>query len=125
MSISLSPVPADGSALLAAARWLEGLVQGPVATTVALLAIASTGLMMLTGRLPVRRGLAAVLGCFILFGAPAIARGIMGAAPAVANPEPLPLPAIVTFTAPTFTPPPPPPPPPVNHDPYAGASITR
>ena len=72
--------PNEGSSLLAAAQWLEALVQGPLAVTLAVLAVAATGLMMLSGRLAVRRGLVVTLGCFVLFGAPAIARGLFASA---------------------------------------------
>jgi hypothetical protein len=74
--------------------------------------------MMLSGRLPVRRGLVVTLGCFILFGAPAIARGIMGSATALAGPQP------VVRDDPTLSPPPSPISPAVD-DPYAGASVSR
>lgn len=124
MSMALGPASSESSALLAAARWLEVLVQGPAATTLAVLAIAATGLMMLTGRLPARRGLVVTLGCFVLFGAPALARGVMGAATTVADAEPVAVPQPAAFTAPVFSPPPPPAPP-AAADPYAGASIIR
>lgn len=64
------------SALVDAANWIEGFVQGPIASSIAALAIAALGFSMLRGRLPIRRGLSAVVGCSILFGAPVIARGL-------------------------------------------------
>lgn len=124
MSVAIGTALNESSALLAAARWLEALAQGPAATTLAILAVAVTGLMMLTGRLPVRRGLVVTLGCFVLFGAPALARGIMGTATTVADAEPFAVPQPAAFTAPVFGPPPPPAPP-VAADPYAGASVIR
>lgn len=123
VSVALGPASNEASALLAAARWLEALMQGPAATTLAVLAVAATGLMMLGGRLPIRRGLVVTLGCFVLFGAPAIARGIMKSAAGAAEPVPAAIPPMA------FTPPPPSPPsqpaPPAMVDPYAGASIMR
>lgn len=124
MTLVAGPATNEASSLLAAAHWVESLVQGPAATILAVLAVAATGLMMLTGRLPVRRGLAVTLGCFVLFGAPAIARGIVESAVAIADSEPTAPTSSVAFAAPAFSPPPPPAPP-ANADPYAGASISR
>lgn len=67
----------QGSALLAAANWTAQLVLGTLGTTLALLAVAILGLRMLSGRVSPRDGLQIILGCFVLFGAPAIAAGIM------------------------------------------------
>jgi type IV secretory pathway VirB2 component (pilin) len=64
----------------AAAEWLQGTLLGPIATSVALIAVASIGLLMLNGRVPLRRGVAVISGCFILFGAPAIAAGLVALA---------------------------------------------
>jgi type IV secretory pathway VirB2 component (pilin) len=70
----------SGASVIAnATKWIEGALLGQIATTLAVLALAGLGFAMLTGRLPVRRGLLAVLGCFVLFGAPVIARGILSA----------------------------------------------
>jgi type IV secretory pathway VirB2 component (pilin) len=120
--VSVAPATSSDSALLSAAQWLDGLVQGPAAMTLAVLAVAATGLLMLNGRLPVRRGLTVVLGCFIMFGAPAIARGLLSSTAAISGqpveqvpPEP-PNPQLE------------PPNPPTSHagdDPYAGASVAR
>lgn len=110
--------PGGSSALVGAVIWLQGTVLGTVATIVAILAVASVGLMMLTGRISVRRGATVVLGCFILFGASTIAAGIRsfaggdGAEADAAEPPP-----------PPPAPPPLPPPPPAVNDPYAGASV--
>jgi type IV secretion system protein VirB2 len=56
--------------------WLQGTLLGSVATTLAVIAIASVGFMMLTGRMNWRAGAGVVMGCFILFSAPSIAAGI-------------------------------------------------
>ena len=108
----------DGSGVVVAALdWLQGTLLGTVATSVAVIAVAWVGLMMLAGRASVRHGLNVIAGCFILFGAATIAAGIRasvaGAGPvaeAVPPPPPAPPPAL-------------PPPPPANSDPYAGASV--
>jgi type IV secretion system protein VirB2 len=60
--------------------WLEGTLLGTLATTVAVIAVSWVGMLMLAGRLEIRRGLVTILGCFILFGASAIAGGIQAVA---------------------------------------------
>ena len=115
------PIANDGSALLGAAQWIEGLIQSPATIAIAVLAVAAMGLSMLTGRLPVRRGLTVTLGCFILLGAPAIARGIVASVGTVVGVEPAPAAELAT---PVFNPPPNPAQPAVE-DPYAGASVAR
>jgi type IV secretion system protein VirB2 len=47
--------------------WLQGTILGTFTTIVAILAVASVGLKMLSARLSVRRGTTVVLGCSILF----------------------------------------------------------
>lgn len=68
------------SVLVDAVSWLAELLSGSLGIVIAILAVALVGFGMLQGRLPLRAGLRVVLGCFILFGAPAIARGLAGAA---------------------------------------------
>lgn len=114
----------DGNALLRAAQWIESLVQGPLVVSIAILAIAAIGFSMLSGRISAPRGLTIVLGCFVVFGAPAIAHGIASAASKVAGESSLEPPIEVVRSEPQFTPPPPSPPP-VNADPYAGASVVQ
>lgn len=72
-------IPSDPGVLIPAAQWLEAALLGSVATALATLAIACCGLLMLTGRLELRRGMIVVLGCFILFGARTMASGFLGA----------------------------------------------
>lgn len=84
---------------------------------IAILAVAGIGLAMLQGRVSVRSGLRVAIGCFILFGAPAIAQELMGlvrrnAGPALIEVQPASPPLIAV-----------PAPPPPNPDPYAGASV--
>jgi type IV secretory pathway VirB2 component (pilin) len=114
--------PNQGSSLLAAAQWLEGLVQGPLAVALAVIAVAATGLMMLSGRLAIRRGLVATLGCFVLFGAPAIARGFFASATSLAGSNELVVPKFETASPPL---PAPQAGKPQIADPYAGASVDR
>jgi type IV secretory pathway VirB2 component (pilin) len=111
--------PAGASVLVAAVSWLQQTILGTVATTIAIIAVASVGLSMLNGRVSVRYGMTVLIGCFILLGASTIAAGIrsfVGGGDAVSYaPEP---PPVVLPPAP-----PPAPPAPANNDPYAGASV--
>jgi type IV secretory pathway VirB2 component (pilin) len=114
--------PSGVNALTAALAWLQGTILGTVAASVAILAVAAVGFLMLTGRIDVRRAAQVVLGCFIIFGASTIAGGIVGAIQGrVGEPE-------VARAA--LPPPPAPPPPPAAgqgpatpYDPYAGAAV--
>ena len=72
--------PAGSGAIIGAVNWLQGTLLGTFATIVAVIAVASVGFMMLTGRMDWRRGAMVVLGCFILFGAASIVAGIRSAA---------------------------------------------
>jgi type IV secretory pathway VirB2 component (pilin) len=102
--------------LLAALQWLQGTALGTIATMIAIIAIAAIGILLLTGRIEWRRGVTTIIGCFVLFGAPAIASGILSAigdggasdaAPIVVTPvqaPPVPAPIV-------------PPPPPPHHEP--------
>lgn len=122
---SFAPPPGQPDALVAAVTWVQDVLLGSIATTIAVVAIAAIGLMMLTGRLPVRRGLTVLLGCFILFGAASIAAGLRGATAAIpgtgatyAMSRPQPRPAIEPeLVAPVAAP--------LSSDPYAGASLRR
>lgn len=86
--LSALPVPAHAQAadpagsgpIVAALGWLQGTLLGNVATTVAVMAVAAVGFMMLTGRMNWRFGATVIVGCFILFGASAIVAGIQQAA---------------------------------------------
>ena len=72
--------PQGSGPILAAVEWLQGTLLGNVATTVAVIAVALVGFMMLTGRINWRYGVSVIVGCFILFGAAAIVSGIQYAA---------------------------------------------
>jgi len=114
LTVSLSD-PAPESGLLVAAQWLQGTLLGSVATAVAVIAFASIGYGMLSGRINLRRGATVVIGCFVLFGAPAIAAGLRELSFATLDPGEPP--------APIAVPPPPPRPPAAPYDPYAGAAV--
>ena len=72
--------PAGSGALLSAVQWLEGTLLGTVATVVSVIAVATVGFLMLTGRINWRYGATVILGCFILFGATSIVAGIQSSA---------------------------------------------
>jgi len=112
--------PAGSGSLVAAALWLEQVLLGPAATAVAVISVAAIGFMMLAGRIDWRRAATVIVGCFVIFGARAVAGGIAAAAgsgtgyygtsePAFAPPPP---------AAPAVAPPSAPP-----ADPFAGASV--
>jgi type IV secretion system protein VirB2 len=64
----------SGAAIPAAVEWAVGTLLGSVATGAAVLAVAFLGFGMLFGHLDWRTGARVVVGIFILFGAPMIAR---------------------------------------------------
>lgn len=114
MALVLSYDPTGGSSLSAAATWISATMLGTVGTSLAVISIAGLGFEMLGGRLSVRRGVTMILGCFILFGAPAIAAAFIALARDTSSAVPVP---VHTPSAerplPSKAPPP--------SDPYAGA----
>jgi type IV secretion system protein VirB2 len=72
--------PQGSGVIVSAVRWLEGTLLGTIATVVAVIAVASVGFLMLTGRMNWRYGATVILGCFILFGAASIVAGIQSTA---------------------------------------------
>lgn len=115
--------PAGSSILISAVQWLQGTLLGTLATAVAVIAVAWIGFGMLSGRINLQRGATVILGCFIVFGAPAIAAGLMKVGETQAG-------SVAVVAPPPVPPPPalPPPPPrptstPQPYDPYAGASV--
>lgn len=72
--------PQGSGVFVNAVNWLQGTLLGTVATVAAVIAVASVGFMMLTGRINWRHGAVVILGCFILFGAASIVAGIQSAA---------------------------------------------
>ena len=80
-SIAAAQADPQGSAPINnAVLWLQGTLLGTVATTVAVMAVAAIGFMMLTGRMNWRFGATVIVGVFILFGATTIVAGIQSAA---------------------------------------------
>ena len=99
----------------AATSWTNALVFGQLVPILCVLAVALVGLTMMTGHLAIRTGARVVLGCFILFGAPAIAVGFISAAASgmthnIGQPMALKTEPIRDL-------------PPSQYDPYAGASL--
>ncbi len=72
--------PAGSGPIVGAMQWLQHTLLGTVATVVAIIAVASVGFLMLTGRMNWRYGATVILGCFILFGAASIVGGIQASA---------------------------------------------
>lgn len=109
--------------VVVALSWLEGTLTGTIATSIAVLAIASIGLLMLGGRIDVRRSAQVILGCFIIFGASTIASGIHSAiiagegGTAVAETDQLPHYPLASPTMPQSVP--------GGSDPYSGAAVPR
>ena len=112
----------DTHALLSAVTWLQNVLLGPIATAVAIVAVGTLGYLALSGRIDLRRGASVIAGCFIVFGAPTIARGIQSAAGesslgavAPAFTPSIPVSAPVLVQKPMST----------QYDPYAGASVEQ
>lgn len=102
-------------AMESALQWMVGIFYGPVGTTIAVLAIALLGALMLQGRMPVKRGVQMVLGLFLFFGGASLAEVFVGQAPgrsvaAMSSDDEIPPP--VTDNSNVF-------------DPYAGAATGR
>jgi len=72
--------PQGSGVIVSAVRWLQGTLLGTIATVVAVIAVASVGFLMLTGRINWRYGATVIVGCFILFGAASIVAGIQSTA---------------------------------------------
>lgn len=72
--------PQGSGAITGALGWIQGTLLGSVATAVAVISVATVGLLMLTGRMNWRFGATVVLGLFILFGSTAIVGGIRSVA---------------------------------------------
>jgi type IV secretory pathway VirB2 component (pilin) len=105
------------SSLDGAIQWAVHVLTGSIGTFIAVLAVAGIGLMLLSGRVPARRAIGTIIGCFILFGSATIATALVDASQGdrtVAVVDPLP----VTIPSPA-----PPPRPAPSYDPYAGASV--
>lgn len=116
---SMSIVSGDGSSLVTALFWVQGVLLGTTATVVGVVAVASIGLLMLGGRVEIKQGMRTVLGLFLIFSAPTIAAAIASqlsraaATSAISPAEPAPL---MPESDKGATPP-------EQLDPYAGASV--
>jgi type IV secretory pathway VirB2 component (pilin) len=110
----------NAGAIPAAISWIEQALLGQAATSIAILAIATLGLGMLSGRFDLRAAGRAALGAFILFGAPLIAyqmsSTLRGGEVAV--------PSLGQATPPVSAAPPMPKNAPAQ-DPYAGAAVPQ
>jgi hypothetical protein len=103
--------------LAAALQWLQGTLLGTVATAIAVIAVASVGFLLMSGRIDLRRAGQVVAGCFILFGASTIAAGIVTLArgsSVEASPAEPPSPPAAPATRAVKA---------VPYDPYAGAAL--
>jgi type IV secretion system protein VirB2 len=72
--------PQGSGPIVNAMLWMQSILLGPIATSLAVMAVAAVGFMMLTGRMNWRFGATVIIGVFIIFGAPVIVAGIAGAA---------------------------------------------
>ena len=103
----------------AASEWTQWVLGGTLAASLCVIAVAILGLLLLAGRLQVRRGMEVVLGCFLLLGAGLLAAQLQQLAGSAAGTDDgSGAEQIIVPEAP-----PNPPPPPANYDPYAGASL--
>ena len=72
--------PRGSGPIVAAVDWVQATLLGNVATTLAVIAVATVGFMMLSGRVNWKHGAMVIVGCFVLFGATVIVAGIQTAA---------------------------------------------
>lgn len=117
-AISLTDPP-GGSPIAEGVTWIQSVALGTTATAIAVLAVAAVGLLMLSGRLELRRSITVVTGCFILFGA----GGITGTITRLSEAESQRVALVVPPTPVLQQPPPTSAPSPTAYDPYAGASV--
>jgi type IV secretory pathway VirB2 component (pilin) len=75
----------DASPIAAALAWIQDVLLGSLANTLAVMAVAICGLGMLLGQVNWRSGLRVVMGCSLVFGAARIASGLLAAAEAGAG----------------------------------------
>lgn len=80
MSFSSAVVSQPSSSIMASASWVEALLTGSLASSIAVVAVVVLSWRMLAGRVPLVSIGRVALGCFIMFGAPTIALGIVRAA---------------------------------------------
>ena len=81
LAVAQTPMSPRGSGpIVAAVDWVQATLLGNIATTLAVIAVAIVGFMMLTGRVNWKHGAMVIVGCFVLFGATVIVAGIQTAA---------------------------------------------
>jgi len=108
--------PDAASPLLLAIAWVQALLLGSLATMIAGVAVACTGMAMLSGRLDWRQGARVILGCAVIFGAGRIADALVNGGAEIAGEAPAPIVALTPLEPPTDD---------GDFDPYAGASPQR
>ncbi|WP_298301306.1 TrbC/VirB2 family protein [uncultured Erythrobacter sp.] len=69
-----------GDPITSALLFMQSILLGPIATALAVMAVAGVGFMMLTGRMNWRYGATVIIGVFIIFGAPRLVATIAGGA---------------------------------------------
>ena len=120
LQIALDQTTAQNAApqgVFSATQWVEQVLIGPLGTSLAVVAVAWFGFVMLTGRLSPRRGGLLVLGCFVLFNASDLARALVDLARGSGSASrPIAAQQITVPLPPTPKNPPP-------YDPYAGAAV--
>ncbi|WP_234178897.1 TrbC/VirB2 family protein [Sphingopyxis sp. NFH-91] len=116
---SLTDPPLD-SPIADGVAWIQAAALGSTATVISVTAVAAVGLLMLSGRLELKRGIAVIIGCFTLFGAGGVAMALTGIARADDAPvlQPTPRPDPLSNQARSA-------PSPAAYDPYAGASVPQ
>jgi len=67
-----------GDPITNALSWMQSILLGPIATSLAVMAVAGVGFMMLTGRMNWRYGGTVIIGVFVIFGAPRLVASISG-----------------------------------------------
>lgn len=117
-TLSLTDPPPE-SPITAGVAWIQGAALGSTATIVAVIAVATIGFFMLSGRLELRRGITVVMGCFILFGASGIAAALTGLASENVQPRRPSASDTGQLSSQLQSPATPP----AAYDPYAGASV--
>lgn len=110
--------PAGQPVLTSAADWLTELLSGSVATAICVIAVATLGMMMLSGRISFRRGFQVILGCFLVLGASIVSTELQQFARGGGSETP-PAPQVIEVQSPPKALPR------ANYDPYAGASLRR
>lgn len=96
----------------------QGVLGGTLATTLCVIAVAILGLLLLSGRLQVRRSVEVVLGCFLLLGAGLLAVQLQQLASGAAGAGTTGSEQVIVRAPAEAAPLPP-----ANYDPYARASL--